>query len=502
MSRYFSESNISETSSIQNTLQVNNISSIARLLSINNYSATGSVISQNVFKGQEVLIEAWGAGGSNGLGPRGGIGGNGGYSKSTYLINEDGILQIVVGSIDTGGAGGLGQGQNGGGSSYVYFGNTGSFDLLAVAGGGGGGGGGGSSIDIKGDGGNSNSNGTTAVFSGFPLGRGGGGGDNNSGGAGGVGNNSTPSGGNGSSGMSTNITNVILNLDSLGGNGGGDNPAQAGGGGGGRGFGGGGGGADGGAGLNAAGGGGGGGGGNFGDLNLQDGSLSSSVGTPVPSNVATAGNNGYAIITVFDKNIITETNLIPSESLSLGSSLFPFSNIYSNNYVLMNNSNTLTLSNSSNQLSIASSTGSFIVQPTSKAYVQVTFNSDYTLNAGDIIFDSISATGSISYNTTTGEFSLLANKNYLISITLQEQLANDNSNFTFAVCKSDNTQLSKEFYALGINSTSTQVKVGGNEFIYTPSSNENIKIRTITDNSGLPMAIRSTVYSGCFIKEL
>lgn len=521
MSRYFSDVNISNilvTSTLNSSTGTISNAKIDSLSSVNlpktsSYSSTGTVLTQSVSTGQTVVIEAWGAGGSNGLGVVVGVGGKGGYSKTTLNANQNGILQIVIGGKNAGGNGGTstsGQsGGNGGGSSYVYFGNTGSFNLLAVAGGGGGGGGGGSIITTGGNGGNSNSTGSNAVLSPFQLGKGGGAGNNNVGGAGGAGNNGRPNGSNGGSNMSINTILITTGLDSNGGAGGGGGTILAGGGGGGKGFGGGGGGgSDGGASNVSSGGGGAGGGGNYGDVTLTDGTLSGTVGTAVPSGVATAESDGYVIISVYKLNISITTSLIPSGSLNLGSNSFPYNDKFALDTVLMTGSNTLTLSNLTDQLNIATATGSFSVPIPSPAkdYVQVQFNTSpsYSLTIGDIIFDSYSATGSISYNISTGEFSLLAGKSYLISTTLAPLLGTSNSDFTFAVCKADNTQLSKEFKSVRLDYTTlNQVIVGGNEFIYTPSLNENIKIRTITNNnSALPASIFPNVYSGCVIKEL
>jgi hypothetical protein len=392
---------------------------------VTEYTTTDIVIEQNVEAGDLVIIEAWGAGGNNANGSTPGIGGIGGYSKTSFSSPENNTLQIVVGSAGGGGLGGInltGQGHNGGnggGASYVYYGTTGSYNLKAVAGGGGGGGS--TTGPPAGNGGNSTQNGQDGTSIGgqgatlLSAGSPGGGGpmmspvstvttslDNNGGNANNV-NNSTPlnlGGGGGAGYFGGGYGENIL-----------ANPASAGGGGGGS---------------------------NFGDETLADGTTASSY---PGGGVSQAGNNGAVKVTIIKSLINLNSSLNPGTTgIDLGSINSPFQDfslagvINSTEGLFVNGIQGVTGVVNLNNLYYNSSNSEVIFQSPSYAGVSQEGANNYT-SFGSIIsfnfdwsfaFNKIN-NNNISFNSSTNQFTIQVPGVYQMMYTLQN-LANNNWN--------------------------------------------------------------------------
>ena len=102
----------------------------------------------------------------------------------------------------------------------------------------------------------------------------------------------------------------------------------------------------------------------------------------------------------------------------------------------------------------------------------------------DIVFNQAAVQQGITYNTSTGIANLSANTTYLI----QSQLSwNAGAAFVygFAVFDSSNNQLSKTMEAFPPTGTTNNISCGVLQFMYTPTANVGVKVRTTSVTNAL-----------------
>ena len=118
----------------------------------------------------------------------------------------------------------------------------------------------------------------------------------------------------------------------------------------------------------------------------------------------------------------------------------------------------------------------------------------------DIIFNTILFQNGISYNTTTGVATLIANQTYMLDsgldfngmggtgLFVQWQYVNDPANTTLGSAQ--------PFEAIAVTNPSNNADASGNVMIYTPTTNETIKCRCTSDgSSGAGNTLRSDLQS-------
>jgi hypothetical protein len=122
-------------------------------------------------------------------------------------------------------------------------------------------------------------------------------------------------------------------------------------------------------------------------------------------------------------------------------------------------------------------------------YLYTTRNTNQTIGSGtwanrDIIFNNIDVTKGIAYNIGTGLASLTGGKVYRITARLAWSAAAPYL-LQYSCYTSADTQIGPTVEIVQSTNTSNNISDGTLDFIYTPGSNTDIKIRTTNNTSAL-----------------